>query len=158
MREASEGNAVVIRVSVSDVSRIVSNPSLKIEAAYFIPGSMQRIALCRPLSVRIDQTLARGEVQARSSRNNPFDQNETVINPNTGAQRQEPDSVKGTFIGPQRLVPPTPQRQCLRQSMNSLILQIFMVVPRVFYLSTPRFSLERALRIISCTVPGAFRY
>jgi len=108
MREASEGNAVVIRVSVSDVSRIVSNPSLKIEAAYFIPGSMQRIALAVPLSVRIDQTLARGEVQARSSRNNPFDQNETVINPNTGAQRQEPDSVKGTFIGPQRLVPPTP--------------------------------------------------
>ena len=108
MREASEGNAVVIKVPVSDVSRIVANPSLKIGAAYFIPGAMQRIDLAVPLSVRIDRTLARGEVQARSSRNDPFDQNETVINPNTGEQRPEPDSVKGTFIGPQRLVPPTP--------------------------------------------------
>ena len=108
MREVSEGNAVVIKVPVSDVSRIVANPSLQIEAAYFIPGATQRIDLAVPLSVRIDRTLARGEVQARSSRNDPFDQNETVINPNTGAQRPEPDSVKGTFIGPQRLVPPAP--------------------------------------------------
>jgi hypothetical protein len=108
MRVASEGNAVVIKVPVSDVSRIVANPSLKIGAAYFIPGAMQRIDFAVPLSVRIDRTLARGEVQARSSRNDPFDQNETVINPNTGAQRPEPDSVKGTFIGPQRLVPPAP--------------------------------------------------
>jgi len=107
-REVSEANAVVIRVPVSDVSRIVANPSLKIEAAYFIPGAMQRIDLAVPLSVHIDRTLARGEVQARSSRSDPFDQNETVINPNTGAQRPEPDSIKGTFIGPQRLIPPAP--------------------------------------------------
>jgi hypothetical protein len=107
-REASQGNSVVIKLPVSDVSRIVSNPSLTIEAAYFIPGALKRIDLAVPLSVRIDRTLARGEVQARSSRNDPFDQNETVINPNTGAQRSQPDSVKGTFIGPQRLVPPTP--------------------------------------------------
>ena len=108
MREASQGNAVVIKVPVSDLSRIVANPSLKIGAAYFIPGAIQRIDLSVPLSVRIDRTLARGEVQARSSRNDPFDQNETIINPNTGAQLPEPDSVKGTLIGQQRLVPPAP--------------------------------------------------
>jgi hypothetical protein len=109
MREASEGNAVVIKVPVSDVSRIIANPSLKIEVAYFIPGAMQRIDLAVPLSVRIDRTLARGEVQARSSRNDPFDEYEMVINPNDASKtRPEPDSVKGTFIGPQRLVPPAP--------------------------------------------------
>jgi hypothetical protein len=107
-REPSQGNAVVIHVSVSEVSRILANPSLTISHAYFIPGAMQRLSLAVPLSIQIDKTVARGEVWARSSQGNPFDANETIVNPNTGDARPEPDSIKAKFIGAQRLVPPAP--------------------------------------------------
>jgi hypothetical protein len=107
-KEPSQGSAVVITVSVSEVSRILANPSLTIAHAYFIPGAIQRLNLAVPLSVHIDKTVARGVVWTRSSRANPYDPNENIVNPNTGATRPEPDSVKANFIGAQRLTPPSP--------------------------------------------------
>jgi hypothetical protein len=101
-------SAPVLEIRVSDVSRLVANPSLNIEAAYFVPGIVKRLTLAVPLEVPINQKAARGQVRARSSRENTFNATEKIIEPNSGDARPEPESVRQTFSGPQRLAPPTP--------------------------------------------------
>ena len=90
-------------------SRVVTNPNAFLDQpAYLVSGVTVPLSLQVPLSVPIDQTSARGAAVVNVSTKTPFDPSEQIVDPNTGATRDEPSSNKVVFVGAQQLKPPQP--------------------------------------------------
>ena len=90
-------------------SRVVTNPSAFLDQpAYLVSGVTVPLSLNVPLSIPIDQTSARGAAVVAVSTKTPFDPSEQIVDPNSGATRDEPSSNTVVFVGAQQLTPPRP--------------------------------------------------
>jgi hypothetical protein len=91
-------------------SRVVSNKDAFAEQiAYLVSGvSVGPHALNVPLRVPIGQSSARGRATVAVSRAQTFVEGEQIVDPNTGADRNEPPSNAVVFAAVQQLEPPSP--------------------------------------------------
>jgi hypothetical protein len=92
-------------------SRVVTNPNAFLnQPAYLVSGATVPLRLSVPLNVPIDQTSARGQAVVEVSTKTPFQPNEMIVDPNSGATRAEPSSNTVVFVGAQQLTPPPPPK------------------------------------------------
>ena len=107
----SDPAGVVATLLAGAGSRVVSNPNAFLDQpAYLVSGVTVPLSLKVPLSVPIDQTSARGAAVVVVSTKTPFDPSEQIVDPNTGATRDEPSSNTVVFVGAQQLTPPDHRR------------------------------------------------
>ena len=100
---------VVATILGAGGSRIVTNPGAFLDQpAYLVSGVAVPLSLSVPLSVPIDQTTASGQAIVDVSTVTPFEANEQIVDPNSGASRNEPSSNPVVFVGAQQLTPPQP--------------------------------------------------
>lgn len=90
-------------------SRVVTNSdAFKNQPAYLVSGVSVPISLAVPLRVPIADSTASGEAVVDVSTKATFEPHEQIVDPNTGATSDEPESNTVVFVGAQQLTPPQP--------------------------------------------------
>lgn len=90
-------------------SRTVTNPNVfRGQPAYLVSGVSVPLSVKVPLRIPIDKASASGEAAVGVSTKVSFDPAEHIVDPNTGATRNEPSSNPVVFFGGQQLQPPRP--------------------------------------------------
>ena len=106
----SSGATAVARFTAGASARIVATPNDFVgQPAYLVSGYGANLVMSIPLSVALGAKTARAQISVIGSTEDPFLQNEQIIDPNgVNPPRTQPQSVVVMFTGAQRLVPPTP--------------------------------------------------
>lgn len=111
---------VVTQLSVGAASPLVTDSMSYVgKNAYLVQGYSTSLTMSVPLSIPVGEKTARGQLSVQTSISDPFDPNEKIVDPNgVHAVRDKSPPVTATFVGPLRLLPPTPP--CPPQDNNHL--------------------------------------